>query len=509
MAMRTTIATVLLPALALLPGSPVLGQASSLDPDAIYTSSPELAPLPEGGFVAIWHRDRSEFLGFGPDDCITTSLVGGFLDDAGELVAPPREILLPGGGFGRSPRLAATLAGDLALAWVGPSGLQVGRLTRDLAVPSSTPLSHCELRSLELVAAGDSFWAVWSEACDTFRVRARRLDRRARPVGAAIEVADPTRQPGAGIAAAGGEDGGVSVAWVESVSEIGRRVLWSRYREDGRQVATPYPVSPGADSPGRELAAAALPDGGVAFAWREESGRILVRRFDPDGAPAGAIRQAGVQAGERERAPRLAVTPAGLLVVAWARSLVDPPPGCPVRVFDLDLEPLTGEIALAEPCDHPVSLAVSATGALLASWVTYPDLALNVCSRAQVIVPGLEVLPPPVPPFLSPEYPDFRFWVRIGGDEPEPRIGSPEPLCLPETVCVSGALAGRTEVFLRIAGPKPNGFLWPTLVRFTTSTVEVWIEQVSTGIGRYYRLEGAAPGSDTLDGRFDRTGFPP
>lgn len=60
-----------------------------------------------------------------------------------------------------------------------------------------------------------------------------------------------------------------------------------------------------------------------------------------------------------------------------------------------------------------------------------------------------------------------------------------------------------------MVGPKPNGRLWPTLVKFTTSTVEVWIEQLSAGMVRYYRLEGATPGSSELPGLFDRGGFPP
>jgi hypothetical protein len=45
------------------------------------------------------------------------------------------------------------------------------------------------------------------------------------------------------------------------------------------------------------------------------------------------------------------------------------------------------------------------------------------------------------------------------------------------------------------------------IVKFTTSTVEVWIEQISTGETRYYRIQGAAPGKDDLTGIFDRTGF--
>lgn len=65
------------------------------------------------------------------------------------------------------------------------------------------------------------------------------------------------------------------------------------------------------------------------------------------------------------------------------------------------------------------------------------------------------------------------------------------------------------EVFLRVAGPKPNGFLWPTLVRLSTSRIEVWIEQEATGALRYYRLPGASRGEDSLHGLFDRTGFEP
>lgn len=82
-----------------------------------------------------------------------------------------------------------------------------------------------------------------------------------------------------------------------------------------------------------------------------------------------------------------------------------------------------------------------------------------------------------------------------------------EAVCIEETLCLSAALPGRSEVFLRIVGPKPNGRLWPTFVKFTTSTVEVWIEQVSTGEAKYYRIEGAAPGRDDLTGLFDREEF--
>ncbi len=48
-----------------------------------------------------------------------------------------------------------------------------------------------------------------------------------------------------------------------------------------------------------------------------------------------------------------------------------------------------------------------------------------------------------------------------------------------------------------------------TLVRFSTSTTDVWIEPTSTGRLRHYHLAGATPGSSDLSGEFDRLGFLP
>ncbi len=119
---------------------------------------------------------------------------------------------------------------------------------------------------------------------------------------------------------------------------------------------------------------------------------------------------------------------------------------------------------------------------------------------------------PPVPdgPFLeSPAVPGFRFKVRISDPVGGERPGTLEPDCLPEAVCASGALPARPEVLLRVVGPKPNGRLWPTFVRFTTSTVEIWAEKIDTGETKYYRLDGLVPLSEDLEGRVDREGFAP
>ncbi len=110
--------------------------------------------------------------------------------------------------------------------------------------------------------------------------------------------------------------------------------------------------------------------------------------------------------------------------------------------------------------------------------------------------------------FTDSEYPDFCFRVRFG-DPGALRPGNSEASCLPETACVSGALPGRSELFVRIIGPRPNGFLWPTIVRFTPSRVVIDIHQRSTDQTNQYVLPAVPPGVDELSGLQDRTGFLP
>jgi hypothetical protein len=127
---------------------------------------------------------------------------------------------------------------------------------------------------------------------------------------------------------------------------------------------------------------------------------------------------------------------------------------------------------------------------------------------ARTIEPSELAPPPGVPALTTAAIPGFRFWVRITAQSGEGRWGAAEP-CIAEALCASGAIPGRPEVLVRVIGPRPNGYLWPTLTKLTTSQVEVWIEQTSTRAVRYYLLEGAAPGFEELPGLFDRTGFTP
>lgn len=137
-----------------------------------------------------------------------------------------------------------------------------------------------------------------------------------------------------------------------------------------------------------------------------------------------------------------------------------------------------------------------------------PGVGLVFDDDAELV--SYSLAPPPDPPagpwLTAASLADFQVKVRISTADAN-RIGAPEADCDSETVCVSGALPGRVEVLVRVPGPRANGCFWPTITKLTTSTVEVWVEQISTGEVNYYLLEGSSPGSGDLGGRFDRLGF--
>jgi hypothetical protein len=113
--------------------------------------------------------------------------------------------------------------------------------------------------------------------------------------------------------------------------------------------------------------------------------------------------------------------------------------------------------------------------------------------------------PPPGPWLSSSALPGFEAKVRIGGST----IGAKENQCIVESMCVSGALAGRPEIFIKVIGPRPNGFLWAQISRFTPSAIEIWLRQTATGKINFYELESVGSGSDNVSGLQDRQAFSP
>lgn len=122
---------------------------------------------------------------------------------------------------------------------------------------------------------------------------------------------------------------------------------------------------------------------------------------------------------------------------------------------------------------------------------------------------------PPPPPsgrwLSSSSLPGFEVQGRISPAGVPPSDASLVSRCIPETLCLGGAVPGRSELFVRMVGPKPNGFLWPNVLKFSTSPFEIWIRQVRTGQIQYYQLPGVVPGDRLIDltGLADKEGFRP
>lgn len=133
------------------------------------------------------------------------------------------------------------------------------------------------------------------------------------------------------------------------------------------------------------------------------------------------------------------------------------------------------------------------------------DLAIRVCRHDS----NRPQAPPEFGSWLSaPELPGFEAKVAFFPAGQMGRLGQAEPDCIAETLCVSGALEGRPELFVKVVGPRPNGFLWVQLSRFTPSRVVIWLRQVSTGLVRHYVLDAAGP-ADSPSGLQDRQAFLP
>lgn len=144
-------------------------------------------------------------------------------------------------------------------------------------------------------------------------------------------------------------------------------------------------------------------------------------------------------------------------------------------------------------------------------WRT-PGIGVGVVGEAEEPGPPGPSEPPapPAGPWLaSADLPGFEAKVRITPRGGEGIAGAAEPGCIVESLCVSGALPGRPEIFVKVIGPRPNGKLWTQISRFTPSQVEVWLRQVATGTVRYYRLDSVGSASDDVSGLQDREAFTP
>jgi hypothetical protein len=513
------------------------GQGVSLHPvRAVAGSSlapPAVAGRPGGGYVLAWWERIDE----------TAHLRYRFLAADGTPLGAVSVVEAPPGANSLGARVAVDPEGVFTVSWSWQDGLEeesglwarsflpggssAGPIAELAAMTDSSQFIEHDLAS---VGAGELL-VVWTDgiAPSTVVLRSRHFHPDG-SVGASQRIDVSEEEPFHFVsrpALAGAPDGDAVASWYEEELSVGR-VRARLLETDGSPRSDPFTVDSWTDS--QDFANGTDVD-------RDAEGRVAVawgRGFIPPILPPESVfyRSAWER---RFRETDEACHP--VLTLDFTTAPAEPTADDSVRllfegladcaelsVTDWTFDPATGFRVEAEavsggcgtfppfPFSLPVEVGMLAAG-------DYPvaiDVALpggGTCGRefGFTVAPGDPTgspPPPDVPPLTSDALPGFDVWVMISAGG-VPVVGSKEPACIPETLCVSGRLPGRSEVFVRVIGPRPNGRLWPTLVKFTTSQVEVWIEQVATGEVEYYVLEEARPGFDELPGLFDREGFEP
>ncbi|HUP43689.1 MAG TPA: hypothetical protein VM599_10825 [Thermoanaerobaculia bacterium] len=472
-----------------------------------------LGGYPAGGWLMVQAGDpgQLEATRIAPDGSLGDPVTTPLLNDL-ELL-PESVAVAPSGRWAAAWQCCDNFFAEVDAALFEPDGRLVRKL--DLTVPDQEVYSEGLIPTADVAGLPDGgFAVVWG-------VSTTHTGRRASDLFVARFSAEGERLAGPlrlNDLRMGRHDGElevtattVVVAWTrfpwEGHPDVERAAFARVLRHDLSPVSDDLPL--GVSSFRLDWALAAGADGRFVLAWRVErpaaegGSAILLRPFLADGTPAGPEQVAAASPAVPSHL-KAEATPGGVAWLTWVGAPASGSSEVRARPFALDGTPLdaarsTGLSWTSSSFDH--LLAADAEGRMLT--VVYNPFApsFGALFKGQA--------PPPEQALSSPELPGFRIWVLITAPSGEPRWGAMEANCLAETLCASGALPGRVEALVRVVGPKPNGFLWPTLVKLSTSPVEVWIEQVSTGVIRHYVLPGASPGDDTLPGLFDRFGFEP
>jgi hypothetical protein len=350
-----------------------------------------------------------------------------------------------------------------------------------------------------------------------------KLDRAGRKVGEAVRV-NSTTSGFHRLTGLGGSRDHVVVSWdavpvAPEPPAVRARFLDGNLQPTGLEVNVAE-LDESVGLPNSRLAVAA--GGRAVIAWRgKEVGPgggpvqigVRIRAFGPNGEPRGVEHAADPGTPGDHYLADLGLTTEGTVWVSWTTPGKLAPSGdvfetvLSLRPFDLAAQPTGNEQDLATTVGTGPFLTGGRGGAL----VTWRETSSSPSVEGFVVGPAGGMSGPPSPPFAieSAEVPGFRAWVRISPPSVAPLWGTPVTSCLAQSLCAAGPLPSRADVIVRVIGPKPNGFLWPQIVRFTTDPVEVWVQQKATGEIRYYALPEGSPESETLTGRFDRFGFRP
>lgn len=446
--------------------------------------------------------------------------------------------------------VAVSAAGLWAVFWVEPAGAdQVGvgaaffdardKLLARMSYPDPVPDPGGLIISYHPIAValtGGGFVVAFESGtqddptADPLRptrsdIYVMKLDATGKQLGAAVRVNQETTgfQHLTGVGATGSH---VVVSWDSIPGGPETSAVRARFLDGNLVPAGPeVHVAESGGSPfgtgASRLAVGA--DGGALLAWQgveagagggPASAGVRMRAFGPSGSPIGAEHAADPGTPGDHGFADMGLTTEGTVWVSWSTLGAIAPSGdvyetiLSLRPFDLAGRPMAGAEDVGLTTVDAGPFLTGGRGGALVAWRPSPSSTLL---EGFVVGTAGGQSGPPSAPFAidSPALPAFRAWVRFSPADTAPFWGTPVDTCLAQALCAAGVITTRAELIARVIGPRPNGFLWPQIVHFTTDPTEVWLQEKTTGATRYYLLPEGSPGTDTLTGLFDRHGFMP
>jgi hypothetical protein len=309
----------------------------------------EIALLPKGGYVIVWHDTEGDGQGAGIK-------ARRFLADGnangGEFQV---NTLTPGSQL--NPSVATFEDGSFVVAWRDDQGAVWTRRFDKTAKPTpgspERPLAQSPAGTQtapKLAALGNTVAAVWQSVPAPglpAEVRLRVFDGKGQELKAEVVAAtSPTTAMPAPVMAAGG--GRFALAWVQGVGSEGDTKLQARWFD---AKAAPLPpemiVVSAAPGPHNAPAAAISPAGKTVFAWSEGAGAaadVFARAFDGQGQPISTKTGLAQTVANAQGKPSIAVAEGGF-VVAWQSKLADGSgEGVYLRKLDQDGQPQGKEV---------------------------------------------------------------------------------------------------------------------------------------------------------------------